>query len=103
MSALGLDGIPPGEFAQRLLDIPVEEFWTKIPPTIPMIPVIDGDIIPAQATLRMFSQGVPEIPGHHWVDSIMMGQAQLDVSQSRSRGCFELKLSYRYRRASWHI
>ncbi|SPO07784.1 related to carboxylesterase [Cephalotrichum gorgonifer] len=80
MLALGLDGVPSSDAAQRLLNIPVEDFWTKIPMSIPMIPVIDNDVVPTQVTLRTFSQGVPAMPGYDWVSSIMVGDSKLDAS-----------------------
>ena len=82
-SALGLDGIPSSDVAESLLKIPIEDFWTKIPHTVPMIPVVDGDVIPHQVTLRTFSQGVAVMPGKDKIESIMMGYSDLDVSQYR--------------------
>lgn len=81
MSALGLDDVPSNDLFQRLLDIPVEDFWTKIPPSVPMIPIIDGDIIPTPVTLKTFYQDAAAVPGKHLIESIMMGHSKLDVGK----------------------
>lgn len=82
-SALGLAGVPSNDVAQALLDLPIEDFWTKIPQTIPVIPVIDGDIIPTQITLETFAQSVAAMPGDSSVESIMVGDSKLDVSKDK--------------------
>ncbi|KAF4456815.1 alpha beta-hydrolase [Fusarium albosuccineum] len=79
-SALGLDDVSSNDVTQYLLDIPVEDFWTKIPQTVPMIPVIDGDIIHTRVTLRTFSQEAAEMSGKDLIERIMVGRSTLDGS-----------------------
>lgn len=82
IDALGLDGVPTNEVVQLLLNIPVEEFWAKLPPSIPFLPVIDGDIIMDRVTLESFSQGLVAMAENR-VDSIMVGTCELDVSHDQ--------------------
>ena len=81
VSALGLGNVPSSEVVQRLIDLPIDDLGTKIPPTIRMLPVIDGEVIPEQVTLKTFSQGIATIPGKEWVESIMMENSALDVRE----------------------
>ena len=79
VDALELGGIPSSEIVQRLIDLPIHDLGTKLPPTIPMLPVIDGEVIPEEVTLKTFSQGTTTMPGKEWVNSIMMESSSLDV------------------------
>jgi hypothetical protein len=81
MSALGLGNSDDDtdEVIERLLRIPTEDLWQKIPPTIQFVPVVDGDIIPEDITFPAFKSKISTITS---CKQIMLGDSQLDV------GCF---------------
>ncbi|RKL12917.1 hypothetical protein BFJ70_g16050 [Fusarium oxysporum] len=78
MDHLGLRDAPSFEMARRLLDQPLEDFWMKIPPDIPMLPIIDGVIIPQQINFEALAQDATRIPGKQWIDGVMIGDSELD-------------------------
>lgn len=82
---LGLRDVPSSEMAQRLLDQPIEDFWMKIPPNVPMLPIIDGIIIPQQINFETLAQDTTRIPGKQWIDGVMLGDSELDVSPRTRR------------------
>lgn len=77
---LGLNIIEPADLFQKLLELPEEDFYMKIPPTHPYIPVIDGDIIPSQFTFESFSEGFDALPGKRQMEGILVCQSNFDVS-----------------------
>ncbi|KAH6995430.1 carboxylesteras-like protein [Ilyonectria destructans] len=77
---LGVGHVPSSNLAQSLLDLPVEDFWTKVPSSIPTVPVIDGDIILEAFTFKSFSGEPTALPGYEWVDAVLVGDSGLDAS-----------------------
>lgn len=77
---LGLENAPSTEIVARLLEIPIEDFLTKISPGISIGPVEDGDILPRQFTFGEYAQHVPQMPGTPQIESILLGYSKLDVS-----------------------
>lgn len=82
---LGLADVSSSEIVQHLLDLPIESFWKRIPMTQPLVPVIDGDILPSEIALRHFSaEDSSTLPGAQRVESILLGDSKLDVSEEKS-------------------
>ncbi|KPM40140.1 hypothetical protein AK830_g6442 [Neonectria ditissima] len=79
-TCLGVEGEHPSELVQGLLEAPMDKFWTAFPPTLPLLPVIDGDIIPREVTFELFSQGQEAMPSLKWIEGLMIGDSQLDGS-----------------------
>ncbi|KAH7230340.1 carboxylesterase-like protein [Fusarium solani] len=77
---LGQEDLASTEQVQRLLEIPAENFWTLLPMGLPMLPVIDGDIIPQEFDFRTLSQGKDTLPGTQWVEGLLIGDSKLDGS-----------------------
>lgn len=76
---LGLDDIDTPENVQRLIDMPSSELLGKIPPTLPMVPIIDGEIIPTAFSFENFADSADKIPGYRSVQAVMLGNSTLDV------------------------
>lgn len=81
LGVFGLESLSPEERIQKLLTIPLEEVIAKIPPNIPFLPMVDGDVIPTRPTYAAISDPKDEsMPGKHWLDGLMIGDGQFDVS-----------------------
>jgi hypothetical protein len=80
MTALGLQDAPSSEMVTRLLDLPAEDFFTKITPAIQLLPTVDGDIIPKQFTFESLSSEVGRMASSRWIESIFLAYSELDVS-----------------------
>jgi hypothetical protein len=82
LKALDVDKLPPEQHVQALMDVPAEEYLTKITPAIPLTPVLDGDIITSNVTYAQWGdkEVARQLPGLKWCDSILIGDCQFDVS-----------------------
>jgi hypothetical protein len=76
---LGMDGLSSKDLIQALNDQPKENFFSKIPPSVPFTPVVDGDIIPEVLKLDSWASS-PTLPGNKFIDAIIVGDSKLDVS-----------------------
>jgi carboxylesterase type B len=76
---LGLENTPPSELVERLLAVPVQDLFTKTTPAIPLLPTVDGDIIPRPFTYETFARETAQMPGRQWVESIFLVYSKLDV------------------------
>ncbi|KAF2467467.1 carboxylesteras-like protein [Lindgomyces ingoldianus] len=74
----------PEDRINALLTIPVDELWQKVPRTIPLIPVIDGDTVPGEPNFVTVASQDDDpnfpIPGRKWCASLMIGESQLDAN-----------------------
>lgn len=70
-------GIEEHNAVQSLLQVPADDLWQKVPPTLRMIPVADGDILPDAPTFETLTSKLAQSP---WCEAIMLGQSELDVS-----------------------
>lgn len=80
LSLLGLGDVDSSKLVQSLLELPEEDFFTKIPPGHPSMPTIDGDIISDLFTFQSFAGDLSVLPGKAWIDSILVASSKLDVS-----------------------
>ncbi|KAF2995977.1 hypothetical protein E8E14_004570 [Neopestalotiopsis sp. 37M] len=76
---LGMDGLSSKDLIQALNDQPKENFFSKIPPSVPFTPVVDGDIIPEVLKLDSWASS-PTLPGNKFIDAILVGDSKLDSS-----------------------
>jgi len=82
IEALGLAGKSSEERIQALLTLPADDLWQKIPPNLPLLPSLDGDIVPVSPSFPMVSQREDNddlIPGRKWCAALAIGDSQLDV------------------------
>ncbi|KAI8940531.1 hypothetical protein NX059_004209 [Plenodomus lindquistii] len=84
IEALGLKDKSPEERIEALLRVPVDDLWQKVPPTVPMIPSHDGDIVPGFPTFDIVSSKEDSkefpMPGRKWCKSLMIGESRFDAS-----------------------
>ncbi|KAJ4530043.1 hypothetical protein HRR80_000792 [Exophiala dermatitidis] len=81
MSILGLAELGPGERIQRLLSMPMDEIIARLPPSVALLPMIDGDIIPQRPTyVTIADQEDRSMPGKQWAEGLMIGDSQFDSS-----------------------
>lgn len=79
ISSLGLDNVPSSDLVQHLLDLPAEQLLEKVTPATPMLPVLDGDILPRSITLDDFENIGEIMPGVQWIESFLSGYSLADV------------------------
>ncbi|USP76880.1 uncharacterized protein yc1106_04154 [Curvularia clavata] len=84
VEAFGLADLSPEDRIKRLLNIPVDDIWQKVPKSARMTPTIDGDIVPgALDFLTVSSQDdkpTSVIPGRNWCKALMLGESKLDAN-----------------------
>ncbi|CBX95803.1 hypothetical protein IAQ61_004638 [Plenodomus lingam] len=84
VEALELADKSPEERIEALLKCPVDDLWQKVPPAAPLIPSIDGDVVPGLPTFKNVSskQDSPEwpMPGRKWCKALMIGESKLDAN-----------------------
>ncbi|CAK7222510.1 hypothetical protein SEUCBS140593_004923 [Sporothrix eucalyptigena] len=82
--ALGLEGLSSVERTKALVEGPVTLLYEKITPDIPLLPVIDGDLVHSRPTFETFSQGPSTIkallPGAAWCRRLFIGDCAFDAS-----------------------
>ncbi len=87
---LGLKDLPSEDRIAALVKMPSEELFLKIPPQVPLLPLIDGNIIPSPSSFQRIADrsetGVSELPGKAWCKDLLIGDCQSDVSISCLRG-----------------
>lgn len=76
---LGVEGISAESLVSTLNELPSENFWSKIPPNVPFLPVVDGDIIPEILEVDTWARSTA-LPGNKFIESILVGDSKLDVS-----------------------
>jgi hypothetical protein len=84
IQVLGLKKLGPTERIEALLKVPSAELLTKVPPSIPLMPVVDGDLIPDTVSFSQISSIDEDanfsIPGKEWCEDLIVGDTQFDVS-----------------------
>lgn len=76
---LGVEGISAESLVSPLNELPSENFWSKIPPNVPFLPVVDGEIIPEILEVDTWARS-PTLPGNKFIEAILVGDSKLDVS-----------------------
>lgn len=79
MKELGLENAPVEERIQRLLTISPDELVTRTPLTVPLIPFVDGDIVPTMVSFKHLEHDSLNVPGRQWCSELMIGDCQHDV------------------------
>ena len=92
LKALNLDHLTAAERVKALRSTPVEELL-KLPPTAPMLPMIDDDLIPSMVSFDQISTkgSDPALPGKRWCESLMIGDCKFDVSLNSSSAVYGLR------------
>lgn len=85
VKALDLENLSGPERVKYILEVPIKDLLEKIPPTMPLIPVVDGDIFPGVPTFSQISNKAEDpmypVPGKHWCEYLMIGDCQFDISR----------------------
>jgi hypothetical protein len=84
IQALGLTDKSPEERIRALLTIPADDLWQKVPPGTPILPSIDGEIVPGAPGFSVVQSQADDtsfpMPGRKWCAALMIGESKLDVS-----------------------
>ncbi|KAK6222286.1 hypothetical protein LQW54_000986 [Pestalotiopsis sp. IQ-011] len=76
---LGVEAISAESLVSTLNELPAENLWSKIPPNVPFLPVVDGDIIPEILEVNTWARS-PTLPGNKFIETILIGDSKLDSS-----------------------
>ena len=82
VQALGLEKLAGSDRVKKLLEVPVDDFLAKVPPSIPLLPVAD-DLLPGTLTFKQVGNKhedpVYTIPGQKWCKDLLIGDCKFDV------------------------
>jgi hypothetical protein len=82
LEKLEINSMSPEERLAAILTMPVEDILTKIPPGLPLHPVIDRVLVSSVPTFSdIIDKNTPTMPGKHWCKGFLIGDNQLDVEQ----------------------
>lgn len=83
IKSLGAEELSSKERIQKLLDLPADQLATFLPPGLPLMPIVDNDLIPGNLNFGEVSSkedpAVP-MPGRKWCEELLVGDCQFDVS-----------------------
>jgi hypothetical protein len=85
IEALGLQTHSEHDRVDALLKVPVGKILALFPPfSLPLMPVVDGDLIPGPVSFPQISSKVDQpgfsLPGKKWCEELLIGNCQFDVS-----------------------
>ncbi|KAK7540524.1 Alpha/Beta hydrolase protein, partial [Phyllosticta citribraziliensis] len=80
ISAFGLADLPPAERLDRLRTLPPVELLTKVPPSVILGPVVDGESVREAHDFDQLKEQVERMPGAQWCREMLLGCCSLDVS-----------------------
>ncbi|KAI9148991.1 hypothetical protein HJFPF1_11035 [Paramyrothecium foliicola] len=81
LTALGITGSSPQERTQKLLNVSPAQLYRGIPHSLPLSPVLDGDIIKHDYSYDSLSRKQHEQrPGEVWCRSLLIGDCKHDAS-----------------------
>jgi carboxylesterase type B len=88
----GLEGASAEERINALRTAFPEELVSKTPLTIPLLPYLNGDIIPERATFAtLAAKDHANLPGMQWCDQLMIGDCQHDGTVFHFQGLAQRK------------
>lgn len=83
VEAFGLADKSAEDRIKALLSIPVDDIWQKVPPGTPLVPYMDGELVPGEPSFLSVSSKEDNpnflIPGRKWCSALMIGESKLDV------------------------
>jgi carboxylesterase type B len=95
MKELGLGDASSEERIERLKAITPEDLVMKTPMSVPLIPFLDGDIIPETATFAKLASTNDtldqSVPVHQWCEALMIGDCKHDGNVFMFMGLTERK------------
>ena len=99
LTALGLAKLPVSDRINALLTMSSEELVGKIGMSIPLHPVVDGDIISQAINFDAVARkdNSMRAPGMHWCQDLFIGNCQMDVCSSTISVLFTILSCY----SSW--
>jgi hypothetical protein len=81
MKELGLENASAEERIRRLKTIEPGELVEKTPMSVPLLPFMDGEIVPEAAMFaKLVSMDHKNMPGMKWCEALMVGDCQHDGS-----------------------
>lgn len=80
LEKLGITATSAQERVEALLNVSVGDILAKLPPWLPLHPIIDGDIIPTTTLFNdIVNKQTLSMPGKRWCKSLLIGDNQQDV------------------------
>lgn len=80
LDKLDLTTKSPEDRVRTLITTKPEDLLEKLPPGLPLFPLVDGEVLSTPASFAQLSEkNGPPFPGTKWCESIMIGDSELDV------------------------
>jgi hypothetical protein len=83
IKSLGAESLSSEERIEKLLELSDDQLATLVPPSLPLLPVVDHEIIPGNLNFaQVSSKDDPSVslPGRDWCEELLIGDCQFDVS-----------------------
>jgi hypothetical protein len=83
IKSLGAEELSNQDRIKMLLDLPNDKLAILVPPGLPLLPVVDNDLIPGNLNFaQVSSKETPSVslPGRTWCEEVLVGDCQFDVS-----------------------
>ncbi len=80
MERLGLEHTATADERARALKKATVEELVAAAGNLPMLPIIDGELVNSPATFSRWSFQDTPFPGTEWCESVMIGDCEMDVS-----------------------
>jgi len=84
INAFDLENASVDDRIKRLINISPDDLVAKTPMTTPLVPFLDGDIVPELTSFKGLANNAEllsaGIPGYQWCEDLMIGDCQHDVS-----------------------
>ncbi|OCT48318.1 putative carboxylesterase [Cladophialophora carrionii] len=81
LSILGLEKMNAEDRIRKLLTLPTDQVIAKLPPSVALLPTLDGDIIPVRPTFASVADKSDQsMPGKQWAEGLMIGNGGFDAS-----------------------
>jgi hypothetical protein len=87
IQSLGAEELSTEGRIEKLLSLSDTELATLAPPSLPLLPIVDYELIPGNINFaQISSKEGPSVsmPGRHWCEELLIGDCQFDVSFSVS-------------------
>jgi hypothetical protein len=84
MQVLDLGTSSVNDRIEKLIKVSAEDLVAKTPWTTPLVPFLDGEVIPALTSFKSLAEDTKLLssvaPGRQWCEDLMIGDCQHDVS-----------------------
>jgi len=84
LESLGIKDLSPADRIKALIIMQFDLLYSKVSPAVPLMPVVDNDLIPGTVDFSQISTTGSDalLPGKTWCQDLLIGDCKFDVSRS---------------------